>query len=161
MFFTMKTKLTDKQAFHFFLIVSPQVELSGPLKVSLNDPATFKCLVESNPVSSIKWFKDNVEIEPSPTLVLVENATFTRQEETYRIQEATPSHLAVYKCEAENTVLGEKRKTEKSIDFKVECKLLFFVAVLFFNKDTEIFCLARIHCKSGASSRGNSSSINV
>ena len=97
--------------------------MSGPLKVKLDDPATFKCIVESNPVASIKWFKDDVEIESSPTLTLVDNATFTRQEETYRIQNAAASHLAVYKCEAENKVLGQSRKAEKMIDFKVECKL--------------------------------------
>ena len=100
--------------------------MSGPLQVSLDEPATFKCIVESNPKASIKWFKNDVEIESLPTLVLVDNATFTREEEKYRIQKATPSHLAVYKCEAQNVVLGQTRKTEKTIDFKVECKLNLF-----------------------------------
>ena len=123
----------------YFFIVAPEVKMSGPLKVKLDDPATFKCIVESNPVASIKWFKDDVEIESSPTLTLVDNATFTRQEETYRIQNAAASHLAVYKCEAENKVLGQSRKTEKMIDFKVECKLKSSFSCFYKNK----ICLLR------------------
>ncbi|XP_066922269.1 hemicentin-1-like isoform X2 [Clytia hemisphaerica] len=98
---------------------APELSMSGVEEVKMNDPNTFQCIVESNPQSDVKWFKNDEEISAFPKTVPINNLTLVRKDETFKIQSAQPDDMAVYKCEAINEVLGVERKVVQSIDFKV------------------------------------------
>ena len=110
------------KSFFFFSLGAPEVTFTGKQQASLNETVEFRCIVEANPAPVVKWLKNGVEFEPFPRENPVNNATFVRKEDAYRIQAAKPSDMAVYTCEATNKVLGKDKVVKKTIDFKVFCK---------------------------------------
>ena len=99
------------------------MSFTGQNQVDVNGTATFRCIIDGNTAPEVKWYKNGVEFQPFPREILVNNETFTRKEDSYRIQLAKPADMALYECEAKNIVLGAEKVVKKAIDFKVLCKL--------------------------------------
>lgn len=114
------------------ITVVAEVELTGPSNMIIGDTgAEFKCLVDSNPVATIKWYRGSTEVNSFPKHTIVDNNTLVRQEETYKIQTIKVEDMDVYKCEATNVVTGETKTSFKEIN--VKCKTVFisiFILIL-------------------------------
>ena len=96
------------------------------LAAALEDSASFmslKCIADSNPMASIKWFKDSIPITAPNNVMLAPSTNRTHKNNTLvvselRFEPVKKNDAGLYSCKATN-VIGESPSANYRMD--VQC----------------------------------------
>ena len=93
-----------------------RLEIHNSNRVNESESAIFKCNVDSNPASNIKWtLTRSGKVLQTDHNVLQSN---------YTIDRAKCTQTGTYMCQATNTFNGEMGMANTTIDLYVLCKLV-------------------------------------
>lgn len=101
---------------------SPEEILTPPIIVKPLESATareggshtFKCTISGNPLPTVQWFRNDINIDNSPDYVI----NYNNGEATLKLEEVFLEDQAVFKCKATNSSGVEETRAQLTVERK-------------------------------------------